>query len=113
MKTIIAGSRTITNYQLVEDAVKECGWDVSYVISGHANGVDKLGEIWAANNNIICHVIPADWDIFGRKAGFLRNIEMAKKSEALVLIWDGKSKGSKMMLEIAKRKGLMIYEKVV
>jgi hypothetical protein len=113
MRVIIAGSRTIGNYRLVEDAVKECGWPITEVVCGKAKGVDTLGESWGFNHQVNIRYFPADWNKFGRKAGFLRNMEMAEYGEALILIWDGESKGSKMMLDIARKKGLKIYEKVV
>ena len=110
MKTIIAGSRTIENYKLVEDAVNKCGWKPTIVVSGCARGVDKLGEEWASNHGKVIEKYPADWDKYGKRAGFLRNERMADNAEALILIWDGESKGSQMMLSIAKKKGLKIYE---
>jgi hypothetical protein len=52
----------------------------------------------------------ADWDKLGKRAGVLRNEDMAKKADALVLIWDGESRGSANMLETARRYHLKIYE---
>lgn len=47
MRTIVAGSRSILNFSLVEKAAKDCGWEITEVVSGTANGVDRLGERWA------------------------------------------------------------------
>lgn len=113
MKTIIAGSRTIENALLVRDAALDCGWNITEVVCGKARGVDTLGEAWAVEYSVPVRFFPADWNKHGKRAGFLRNTEMAEYGEALILIWDGKSRGSKMMLDIAKRKGLKIYERVV
>ena len=113
MKTIIAGSRTIGDYSLVEDAVKACGWDVTTVICGGATGVDTLGAEWAIKNRVTIKSYPAKWNVHGKKAGYIRNVEMAEVGDALILIWDGTSRGSKMMKDIATKKGLRIYEKVV
>lgn len=111
MITIIAGSRTILNPRLVENAAKDCGWNITEVVNGLAHGVDELGGQWAKKNKIKIKEFPANWEKFGRKAGFLRNEQMANYAEALILIWDGESKGSKMMLDLAKKKGLKIFEK--
>ena len=51
---------------------------------------------------------PADWERHGRAAGPIRNEEMAEVSDALIAFWDGKSRGTKSMIEIARRKGLQV-----
>ncbi len=124
MRVIIAGSRTITDYNVVRKAIFLALWnwrkgysDVTEVISGGAKGVDKLGEQWAIKNNKTYHIFPAFWEEQGKRAGYLRNCGMAeyvgKKQSGeiggLIAIWDGKSKGTKMMIDIAKKEGLKIY----
>lgn len=109
MKTIIAGSRSVTNYQTLLNALRGCDIPITEVVSGNARGVDALGEQFAKTNNISLKLFPANWALFGKKAGFLRNVEMANYAEALVAIWDGKSKGTKMMIDIASSKGLKVY----
>lgn len=111
MKTIIAGSRTITDYAIVEEVIKESGFEITKVISGMAKGVDTLGERWAHYNNIGIHLCPADWKKHGKKAGYIRNIEMADIADALIVIIENKSRGSSHMLSIAKERGLLIYSK--
>jgi hypothetical protein len=98
MKTIIAGSREIKDLGIIERAVKESEFEVTSVTSGGARGVDKTGEEWASKNNLPCEVISANWDTFGKAAGYIRNEEMAQCSEALIAVWDGKSKGKKTRL---------------
>src|SRR5690606_17166906 len=98
MKTIIAGTRTLDDASLVDNAVRECGWSISEVVSGCCRGVDALGSQWADRNSVPVVLFPADWDSFGTRAGPLRNREMARYADALILIWDGKSKGSSSML---------------
>lgn len=109
VKTIIAGSRGITEAWTVEMAVRQSMLDVSEVVSGGANGVDKLGEKWAADHDVPCRVFPADWDTHGKAAGPIRNSEMAEYAEALVAVWDGKSRGTKDMIDKAKKKNLLTY----
>jgi len=112
MKTIIAGSRSIQDYALVERAVHDAGWVISEVVSGAAAGVDRLGERWAARHGVPVRSFPANWAM-GRMAGMLRNIEMARYAEALVLVWDGSSAGSRQMLKVARSKGLRVHVLVV
>ena len=85
--------------------------DITIVVSGGAPGVDTLGEQYADEMNIPVHVYEADWDKHGRAAGPIRNRKMAENAEALIALWDGKSKGTKNMIETATKKGLMVYVK--
>jgi len=109
MRTIIAGSRDITDYQVVCDAINACGWLPTAVISGAARGVDTLGETWGEAQGILIYQFPAEWDKYGKSAGYKRNELMAKYAQALVAIWDGKSVGTKHMIDIAKAAELTIY----
>ncbi|MEN6554619.1 MAG: DUF2493 domain-containing protein [Methanobacterium sp.] len=109
MRTIIAGGRDFVSYDLLKKAVTECGWRPTVVISGGAKGADFLGERWAKENNVPCEVFPADWNKYGRKAGPIRNIQMAENAEALIALWDGESRGTKHMIDTATRKGLKVY----
>ena len=113
MKIIIAGSRSITDYNSLVDSIIESNFIITEVISGHANGVDKLGEKYAKENRIPLKIFEAQWKISGRRAGYLRNIDMARHADALIAIWDGKSKGTKMMIDIARNYGLKIYIKEI
>ena len=109
MKVIIAGSRGILDYNKVLDTVIESGFHISEVVSGKAFGVDQLGEQYANENEIPIKYFPANWNEFGKRAGYLRNEEMAEYADALIAIWDGTSKGTQHMIQIAMNKGLKIY----
>jgi len=109
MRTIIAGGRGITDILEVYRAVVSSGFHITTVISGAAAGVDRLGESFARAHNIPVHLYPANWDAHGRRAGFLRNSEMAKNADALIAVWDGKSPGTKHMIDEATRYGLKVF----
>ena len=110
MKTIIAGSRNIHDYALVVSSVARCGWWITEVLSGAAQGVDTLGAEWARLNNIPLSVFPANWAKYGpKRAGPLRNSTMAAHADALIAIWDGQSTGTKDMIDRASRIGLRVY----
>jgi len=118
MKVIIAGSRTITDYRDVLIAITLAGkeWDKDLydgnyeIVSGHCSkGADKWGEEFAEVYNKKLKIFKANWFKYGLKAGYLRNIEMANYADALIAIWDGKSKGTKHMIDIAKKKDLKVY----
>jgi len=109
MKTIIAGSRSVTAYADLLRAIDECGWDITRVVSGTAMGADKLGEQWAFANDVPVSLYKPAWGRLGKRAGFIRNTQMAEHSEALLALWDGESKGTKHMIDIASKKGLVVY----
>jgi hypothetical protein len=109
MKVIIAGSREITSYVVVQLAVAGSGFDITEVVSGTARGVDQLGELWAFENDIPVKRFPADWKKYGKSAGYKRNQQMAEYADALIAIWDGKSAGTGHMISIAKMKQLPVY----
>ena len=118
MRIIIAGSRTITDHYEVLNAFGHALalWkpkEVTEIVSGGAKGVDASGEKIAEEFDIAVRVFPAEWDKHGKKAGVLRNIQMAEYGDALLLVWDGKSKGSKNMKEVAEGMGLLVHERIV
>lgn len=111
MKTIIAGSRSVNDIKIVLTAAENAeaiGITVTEVVSGCARGVDQLGEQIALMNGIPIKKFPADWERFGKRAGFLRNVQMADYAEALIAVWDGESKGTKHMIDMAKARGLKV-----
>lgn len=101
MKVIIAGTRDIKDYTLVVRAIEDSGWKdkITEVVSGCATGIDTLGEQWARANNIPVKEMPADWSSYGNSAGPMRNRKMAEYADAAIVIWDGKSRGTRNMIE--------------
>jgi hypothetical protein len=109
MKTIIAGSRTITDMADVNDAVAASMFLITEVVCGMARGADLLGKEWAQFLNIPVKEFPADWNKHGKRAGYLRNEQMAEYADVAIVIWDGNSPGSKHMIDIARRHRLKTY----
>ena len=105
-KVIIAGSRDFNNYEHLKERCDywlgtELKIDLQ-ILSGTASGADKLGERYASERGYKVIKFPADWETHGKKAGYLRNKEMAKVADILICFWDGESKGSKHMIDLAK-----------
>lgn len=109
MKTIIAGSRDILDASLVSVAIGCASFGVSEVVCGMASGVDTLGWLWAKEHDIPVKEFPANWSKYGKRAGYLRNQEMANYADALIAVWDGRSVGTRHMIDIAKEKGLKTF----
>ena len=111
MKAIIAGSRSFNNFTAVEKATAYVMQDykITEVVSGTAKGADTLGEIWANNHNIPVKRFPAEWDRFGKSAGYKRNHTMAQYADMLIAFWDGQSRGTLHMIQLANTIGLHVF----
>jgi len=109
-KVIIAGSRDFDDYNLLRNTMDKLLVNKTQVtiISGTARGADRLGEQYAQERGYNLLRFPADWDKYGKKAGYIRNKEMARAADACVVFWNGQSKGSKHMIDIAKKHGLQL-----
>ena len=111
-KVIIAGGRNFNNYQILKEKcifyLKDRIKDEICIVSGCANGADKLGEKFAEEFRIDVELYPAQWNTLGKRAGYIRNEEMANNANALIAFWDGESNGTRHMIETAKKKGLLV-----
>lgn len=112
-KVIIAGSRGFSNYKLLKEKCNEYLREKRkeyniIIISGGARGADTLGEKYAQDEGFSLEVFPANWNKFGKSAGFIRNEQMAEIADALIVFWDGKSHGTKHMIEIMENKKLLV-----
>ena len=110
-KVIIAGGRDFRNYNLLKekcDAILSSVKDDIMIVSGCADGADSLGEKYAAENDYIVAYFPPNWRLYGRRAGPVRNREMADYGDALIAFHDGQSKGTANMIKQAKEKGLKV-----
>ena len=110
MKLIIAGGRDFSDYELLCKEVDKitAGKPAVEIVSGGAKGADRLGEHYAIDKNLQVKRFPADWDLYGKAAGFKRNAEMAQYADHCICFWDGKSKGTGHMIDLAKRANLSI-----
>jgi len=111
-RIIIAGGREIKEYD-IEWAVQKSGFNISTLLNGKCpyGGIDEIAENWANSKGIPIEFYPADFSKLGKKAVPLRNKKMINADAfGLILIWNGKSQGSKSMKEDAEKAGLFIYE---
>lgn len=110
MRIIIAGSRNFEDYNFLKDSCNYSFQNIKdiTIISGTANGADKLGEKYAIENNLSLIKYPANWNKYGKSADYKRNEEMAKNADGLIVFWDGESKGTKHMIDLAKQYKLKV-----
>ena len=110
-RVIIAGSRNFVNYEMLRDTMDKLLANIEediVVVCGMARGADLLGKMYADEKGYIVDKFPADWVRYGKAAGYIRNEQMAKNADALVAFWDGSSRGTKHMIDLAKKYGLKI-----
>ena len=110
-KVIIAGTRTLEDYELVKqyaDYKLSKITEQIEIVSGGADGADALGERYARERGYSIKVFPAEWEKYGRSAGPRRNKQMAEYADALLAYWDGKSRGTKNMIDEARKRQLKI-----
>ncbi len=109
MKLAIVGSRSYTNYDLVEtkmvEYLKEKDIEITEleIVSGGAKGVDKIAEYFAEKHSLPIKIFHADWDLYGKAAGMVRNKDIVNESEMVFIFWDGKSPGTKNTLGLCKK----------
>ena len=113
---LIAGSRTYSNYaefsritdrmlSLVQDKYE------ILIIEGEASGADSMARRYAQEHKYRLAPFPADWDTYGRSAGYLRNEQMADEltlysKSAALYFWDGESRGTKHCIGEIKKRGI-------
>jgi hypothetical protein len=123
MKLIIAGGRDITiDSDFIGDLINRSGLPDQFevdntmqleIVSGGATGIDTSGEQFGFEYSSKVTKFPAEWDKLGKGAGHIRNKQMADYADALLLIWNGESKGSANMREQMLKQNKPIYEVIL
>ncbi len=109
-RVVIAGCRDYNDYDEAKEYIDLCLSDIRVqndiiIVSGGARGADSLGELYASENGFRIEKHPADWQKYGRSAGPKRNKQMAEVCDLVICFWDGKSRGTRSMIENAKECG--------
>lgn len=99
MKLLVAGSRSINSFDLSPYITS----DIDTIISGGASGIDNIAEQYADSHRISKYIIRPRYELYGRGAPFKRNEQMVDAANAVLIIWDGKSKGTEYTLNYAKK----------
>jgi hypothetical protein len=108
----IVGSRTFRDEAFLKREVDELlsvYVNADTVVSGGAEGADRLGENYAKILGLKTKIFKPDWKKHGKKAGILRNKDIVDNSHVLLAFWDGKSPGTKNSIERAKRQGKSVF----
>ena len=113
-RLIIAGGRDFTDLNLLSEIMYSLGDGVLAdieidIVSGMARGADALGYMFAHQHGIKVHEFHAQWNKYGKRAGYVRNEEMGRFADGLVAFWDGESRGTRHMIEFMKRLGKTVF----
>lgn len=106
MKVLVCGGRDYSDYEKLRIELDKIR-DISEIIHGGARGADTLAGKYAEENSIPCKRFNALWDLYGKSAGYRRNVEMLNDNPDVVLAFPG-SKGTAMMIELAKKAGVEV-----
>lgn len=110
-RMIVAGSRDFSDYDYLAkmlDGLSAHIADTITILCGECRGADRLGKRYAIEHGYDVASYPADWKKYGKSAGYIRNREMAKNADSLVAFWNGVSRGTKHMIDLATEYGLEI-----
>lgn len=107
IRITIGGYRKYDNYDVfcknVDAYISETGADEITILSGHCSGVDMMAERYAAEKGYCLEVYPAEWDRYGLAAGPMRNQVMVVNSDMVIAFWNGTSKGTRNLIDTAKK----------
>ncbi|MBE6947851.1 MAG: DUF2493 domain-containing protein [Ruminococcaceae bacterium] len=117
-RIVIAGSRDYDDYTEAKQYIELCISQIKnkytlIFVSGGCRGADMLGERYAEENGYPIERYPAEWSKYGKAAGPKRNIKMAQISDYVICFWDGRSKGTKAMIDYARSMGKPLKIKII
>lgn len=109
MNIVISGSRSFDDYKYFHSVMKEYltnrNKEDIVIVAGAARGADTMAKNYASKYGYEFYEIPADWNLKGKAAGIIRNVQMAEIADEIIAFWDGRSKGTAHMIgEALKRK---------
>lgn len=109
MKVAIVGSRDFTDYERFKKAIEGVVFEGDTIISGGARGADSLARRYAVEKGLQYVELPAQWETYGKSAGFRRNQQIVEEAEFVVAFWDYESKGTKSTIDLAIKSEKLIY----
>lgn len=108
MKLAVVGGRNFIDYAELNRVLSEVHMrkPITAIISGGAKGADSFAENWAKERGIECIIFLPDWEKYGKSAGFKRNSLIINEADACVAFWNNISKGTKLSINLARKKGI-------
>ncbi|MBQ4316605.1 MAG: DUF2493 domain-containing protein [Oscillospiraceae bacterium] len=118
MQIVICGCRDFYDKKVFTEFVDKCLAETASereicILSGHCSGVDAMAEEYAAEHGLKVKLYPAEWARYGKAAGPKRNNQMAKDASAVIAFWDGRSRGTKNMIDTATKLNKPVFVKMI
>lgn len=104
MKVAVVGSRNLTINNL-GDYLPE---DTTEIVSGGARGIDRCARAYAKTHNIKLTEFLPQYEIYGRAAPLKRNLQIIRYADMVLAFWDGKSRGTRFVIENCKKENVPI-----
>ena len=110
MRILVCGGRDFSDSALVNKFLNQYLSDIDppKIIQGDAQGADYLAKLWAVNNQVEFESFPADWKKYGKRAGYIRNVQMLNEGKPDIVIAFPGGKGTKMMINLAEAAGVPV-----
>ena len=99
MKICVIGSRGISSFDLTTYVPTE----TEILITGGAKGIDTVAEEYADKHGISKLILRPNYRLFGRGAPLKRNEKMIDLADAVLVVWDGVSRGSAYAIRYAEK----------
>lgn len=110
MRVLVCGGRDYSDSNKVNHVLSEYLSEDLVIIQGDAKGADTLAKEWAKKRIVKCENYPADWDKYGKRAGFIRNVQMLNEGKPELIIAFPGGKGTQMMIKLAKSANVEVRE---
>ena len=104
MKVAIIGSRNL----YVNDLQKFIPSETTEIVSGGAKGIDTCAARYAASHNIKLTVFLPEYNRYGKAAPLKRNLKIIEYADLVIAFWDGKSKGTKFVINNCKKQNIKL-----
>ena len=111
LRVLVCGGRNYNDITTLNAVLDKVNTDlgISCIIEGDARGADRLAGAWALVSGIDREVYPANWNRYGKRAGYLRNVQMAEEGKPDMIITFPGGIGTQMMRDIGKKKHIPVY----
>lgn len=111
MRVLVCGGRDFNNASVVEDVLNSIheAKPITLIIQGEARGADRLGKLWAKGRGIPTLDCPANWELYGKSAGYIRNKYMAEMNPDIGVAFPG-GKGTANMVKIMRERNIEVIE---
>ena len=114
MKVLVCGGRDFNDktmiYNVLNNRMIQANGKITHIIHGNARGADTLAGQWARETGVQEVSCPANWQVYGRRAGFLRNkamLDLLNPEKDIVIAFPG-GRGTEMMVDIAKKANVTV-----